>query len=96
MTVTESAVKGAQTWTMGSTPASGLVMNTRSGGIGENSPEARAGICEGLAFLGITLDENRNQASEPLITTDDARTHVRVIRTDEELVIASATASFLA
>jgi acetate kinase len=66
-----------------------------SGGIGENSPEARAGICEGLEFLGITLHGQRNQAGAPLITTDSARTPVRIIRTDEESMIAKATALIL-
>ncbi len=61
-----------------------------SGGIGENSPEARAAICEGLSFLGITLDEDRNHSNAPLISADDARTPVRVIRTDEESMIARA------
>jgi len=68
----------------------GLDLLVFSGGIGENSPEARAGICEGLSFLGITLDENRNRSSAPLISTDDAHTPVRVIRTDEESMIARA------
>ncbi len=66
-----------------------------SGGIGENSPEARAGICEGLDFLGITLDRQRNQAGAPVITTDTARTPVRIIRTDEESMIAKAAGKVL-
>jgi acetate kinase len=66
-----------------------------SGGIGENSPETRASICAGLEFLGISLDERRNAANAPLISTEGAQASVRVIRTDEELVIARATAKFL-
>jgi acetate kinase len=59
-----------------------------AGGIGENAPGIREQICTGLQFLGIDLDRNRNHASAPLISTDAAATKVRVIRTDEELVIA--------
>jgi acetate kinase len=74
----------------------GLDILVFSGGIGENSPVARARICEGLEFLGITLDQARNQTNEPLISAGDARTVVRVIRTDEELMIARDVASLLA
>jgi acetate kinase len=73
----------------------GLDLLVFSAGIGEHSPEARAGICEGLSFLGITLDQSRNRMNAPLISTDDARTPVRVIPTDEESMIARATAKLL-
>ena len=66
-----------------------------AGGIGENSPEARRRICDGLEFLGITLDERRNAASAPLISTEDGRVAVRVIPTDEESLIARAAAEFI-
>ena len=59
-----------------------------SGGIGENSPEVRRRACEGLGFLGIDLDDARNVAGDPLISADASRARVRVIRTDEEVVIA--------
>jgi acetate kinase len=74
----------------------GLDILVFSGGIGENSPEARARICEALGFLGITLDQDRNHANEPVISAGDARTLVRVIRTDEESMIARGVASLLA
>jgi acetate kinase len=61
-----------------------------SGGIGENSSVVRARICEGLRFLGIELDEMRNAAGEPVISADASRAQVRVIRTDEDVVIAKA------
>jgi acetate kinase len=73
----------------------GLDLLVFSGGIGENSPEVRALICEGLEFLGVTLDEKRNGASAPLISTEQSRTPVRVIRTDEESMIAKASAVVL-
>ena len=66
-----------------------------AGGIGENSPEARRRICAGLEFLGIALDERRNEASAPLISTEDGRVAVRVIHTDEESMIARAAAEFI-
>jgi acetate kinase len=66
-----------------------------AGGIGENSPEARRRICDGLEFLGIALDQRRNGADAPLISTEDARVAVRVIRTDEESIIAGAAAKFI-
>jgi acetate kinase len=59
-----------------------------AGGIGENCPAIRARICEGLGFLGIELNETRNAENEAVISTDTGRAAVRVIRTDEELMIA--------
>jgi acetate kinase len=59
-----------------------------AGGIGENSPAVRARICAGLDFLGIELDESRNAKSTGLISADASRISVRVIRTDEEVMIA--------
>ncbi len=67
-----------------------------SGGIGENAPEIRRRICEGLEFLGIALDENRNASSALLISTDQGPVKVRVIRTDEGLMIAKAAARLIA
>ena len=61
-----------------------------AGGIGENSSVVRSRICESLGFLGIELDEIRNAASEPVISADAGRVKVRVIRTDEDMVIARA------
>jgi acetate kinase len=59
-----------------------------AGGIGENVALVRARICEGLGFLGIELEESRNAESAALISKDGSRVAVRVIRTDEELMIA--------
>lgn len=66
-----------------------------AGGIGENAPAIRARICEDLTFLGIAIDSTRNQASEPVISSAAGRTVVRVMRTDEELMIARATIHLL-
>jgi acetate kinase len=65
-----------------------------TGGIGENSPLVRSGICEGLAWAGLRLDEKKNQqmvGQEGQISTDDSSLHAYVIPTDEELVIARDT-----
>jgi acetate kinase len=59
-----------------------------AGGIGENAPSIRARICDGLGFLGIELEEKRNEASEGLISASSSTVAVRVIHTDEELMIA--------
>ena len=59
-----------------------------AGGIGENAPGIRERICDGLAFLGLTLDRRRNVSNAPLISSRSSRVAVRVIRTDEELMIA--------
>lgn len=59
-----------------------------AGGIGENAPDIRERICGGLGFLGIELDRKRNAANAPLISADAGGVRVRVIRTDEEVMIA--------
>ena len=59
-----------------------------AGGVGENAPTVRARICDGLGFLGIELDEKRNAANAGVISSETGRNCVRVIRTDEEWVIA--------
>jgi acetate kinase len=59
-----------------------------SGGIGENRPQVRARICDGLGFLGIELDEQQNSMSAALISKAASRVAARVIRTDEEARIA--------
>src|SRR5262249_10225320 len=65
-----------------------------TGGIGENSPEIRARICEGLEWAGLQVDGNRNGQMvglEGRISTDHSRLHAFVIPTDEELLIARDT-----
>ena len=66
-----------------------------AGGIGENAPPVRARICAGLGFLGLELDELRNAATAEIISTDASRVTVRVIRTDEELMIARSVGRVL-
>lgn len=71
----------------------GLDMLVFTGGIGENAPEIRRRICERTEFLGIQLDPDKNNANAPIISTDGSRVSVRVIKTDEELMIARHTST---
>ena len=66
-----------------------------TGGIGENAPVIRARICEGLGFLGVNLDQAGNDKNAPIISTDAGRVRVRVIHTDEEVMIARSVAEVL-
>jgi acetate kinase len=66
-----------------------------TGGIGENSPAVRAGICEGLEWAGLSLNAEKNLKTigvEEVISRDDSRLAAYVIPTDEELLIARDTA----
>ncbi|HZD57734.1 MAG TPA: acetate kinase, partial [Anaerolineales bacterium] len=60
-------------------------------GIGENSPAVRQRICQNMAFLGLHLDAQRNDANAAVISREDAPVIVRVMRTDEDLMIARHT-----
>jgi acetate kinase len=58
-----------------------------TGGIGERAPAVRERICGGLEFLGIRLDASRNTANAPLISATGSHVNVRVIQTNEDLMI---------
>ena len=62
-------------------------------GVGENSASMRASICEGLEFLGVKLDPEKNKirGEEVCISTDDSKVKVWIIPTNEELMIAQDT-----
>ncbi len=68
-------------------------------GIGENTPQVREGVCEGLEFLGVKLDKVKNVAKNDGgirdISAEDSRVKILVIPTNEELVIARETAELL-
>ncbi|MGA3281174.1 MAG: acetate/propionate family kinase [Smithella sp.] len=74
---------------------SGLDTLVFAGGIGEKAPIVRSRICEGLGFLGIELEEKRNAANDGVISIDTSRIKVRVIHTDEELMIAETVCDTL-
>jgi acetate kinase len=65
-----------------------------TGGVGENSGDLREGVCKGLEFMGVSLDEAVNmpvRGVDTIVSTADSRVKVAVIATDEELVIATDT-----
>ena len=67
-----------------------------TGGIGENSPDLRAAVADGLAGLGLRLDPDRNAEAMDearVISPDDSGVAVLVVPTDEELAIARQTAT---
>lgn len=59
-----------------------------TGGIGENSARARSAVCHNLQFLGLAVDEEKNQRNATFIQTENALVKVAVINTSEELMIA--------
>ncbi len=67
-----------------------------TGGIGEHAAPVRWRICEGLEFLGIRLDPDRNAQHASIISRDDTPVTVRVIPTDENLMIARHTLRLVA
>jgi acetate kinase len=62
-----------------------------TGGIGEHAATVRWRICSGLEFLGVRIDPRRNAAHAPIVSRDDESVTVRVIPTDEDLMIARHT-----
>ncbi|HJP59322.1 MAG TPA: acetate kinase, partial [Gemmatimonadaceae bacterium] len=66
----------------------GLDLLVFTGGVGEHSAEIRAEICTGLEFLGIALDEERNQANAEIISAGPGAVRVAVMQTNEEAMIA--------
>jgi len=66
-----------------------------AGGIGENAWQIRSRICTDLRFVGIELDANRNEGGMSVISSDASAVPVRVIRTDEEVMIARAASDLL-
>ena len=66
-----------------------------TGGIGENAPQVRARICDGLGFLGIEFEEKRNVANAAVISVETSRVTVRVMHTDEEWMIAKTVCRIL-
>src|SRR5262249_35176617 len=59
-----------------------------TGGIGEHAAPVRARICAGLEFLGVTIDADRNRDHAALISPDRAPVAVRVMKTDEDRMLA--------
>ena len=68
-----------------------------TGGVGENQANCRSEVCEGLEFMGVKIDleKNKVRGEEAIISADDSNVTVAVIPTDEELMIASDTLAIL-
>ncbi len=66
-----------------------------TGGIGENAAKIRRRVCAGMHWIGVELDEGRNDANETIISSSFSRVHVMVLPTNEELVIARAATATL-
>jgi len=67
-------------------------------GVGENQPSVRQGVCEGLEFLGVKIDKEKDEkvrGTETIISTPDSKVKVVVIPTDEELMIARDTLALI-
>lgn len=73
---------GALTAAMG-----GLDAIVFTGGMGENAPKIRARVCEGLEYLGVTVDPAKNEAAENDIATPEGKVAVKVMHTDESITI---------
>ena len=76
----------------GRSPPRSVVLGTIvfAGGIGENAPAVRARICGGLEYLGVEIEEKRNVANAGVISAETSRVAVRVMHTDEEVMIAKS------
>lgn len=66
-----------------------------TGGIGENAVEVRSEVCKDLEFLGVKIDEQKNQANEEIISSPESSITVMRISTNEELVIALDTSKIV-
>jgi acetate kinase len=66
-----------------------------TGGIGEHSSEIRSRICAGLEFLGIRVDEEKNSRHAAIISPESGQVEIRIIKTNEELMIARHTMRIL-
>ena len=75
----------------------GLDVLTFTAGVGENGPDTRSAVCSYLGYLGVKLDEEKNQVrgKEMLISTPDSKVQVWVVPTNEELMIAQDTAELV-
>jgi acetate kinase len=69
----------------------GLDLLVFTGGIGEKAAPVRWSVCQGLEYLGLRIDRERNEANADIISAGDSRSLVRVIPTDEDLMIARHT-----
>jgi acetate kinase len=73
------------------TSIDGVDMLVFTGGIGENSPEIRRNICDRLKWMGLRFDDNANTRKQDVISMQESLVEIRILATDEELMIAEHT-----
>jgi len=73
----------------------GLDMLIFTGGIGEHAAAIRAEVCDGLEYLGLAIDPRRNDSNEDTISSAASKCRVRVIPTNENLMVARHTAGLV-
>ena len=75
----------------------GLDVLTFTAGVGENGPDTRKAVCNYLSFMGVKIDDEKNncRGKEMLISTPDSTVQVWVVPTNEELMIAQDTADLV-
>jgi acetate kinase len=73
----------------------GLDMLVFSGGIGEHSAPVRRGVCDGLGFLGVSLDDAGNQSNSSMLSTKESTVGIRIVTSQEDLQIARHSRALL-
>lgn len=73
----------------------GLDILAFTAGIGERAAPVRERICARLCFLGLELDRERNQRHDRVISSETSRIKVRIVKTNEELMIARHASRFV-
>ncbi|MGB9245668.1 MAG: acetate/propionate family kinase [Candidatus Acidiferrales bacterium] len=73
----------------------GLEMLVFSGGIGEHSAPVRSSVCNGLGFLGVSLDGAANQSNSSALAAQESKVHVRIVSSQEDLQIARHSRALL-
>ena len=73
----------------------GLDMLVFSGGIGEHSAPVRAGVCNGLGFLSVSIDDAGNQSNSSTLSTQGSKVQVRIVTSQEDLQIARHSRALL-
>lgn len=74
----------------------GIDMLVFTGGIGERASQIRSRICKNLEFLGIVLDDQKNTASESVISSESGKVQIRIVHVNEERMLAKQTSEVLA
>jgi len=73
----------------------GLDMLVFSGGIGEHSAPVRSSVCNGLGFLGVSIDDASNQSYSAMLSTKGSKVSVRIVPSQEDLQIARHSRALL-